>query len=359
MSQSTAAHRALGARKSRNALATEILDTGCARWPTLPSRTLARMVFKANKGVFTSIDAARQGIMYRRGRNRHKVALRTTRSRCSSQPSSAPSTPWNPQSLPRSEERPFLPHRVTVDRDTRALILGDIHLPFHNLPALTAAIEEGRRLDCRILILNGDTLDFYHLSRFQKDPRVRRPKHEIALANQLLDNLDDAFPRARKIFKLGNHDERYDHYLQANAPELFEVLAEHAGLDRLLELDDRGWEMVGQKRPIYLGKLPLIHGHEYPTPVLGPVNAARGLFLRSKASAMVNHHHQTSEHTETTIRDEMITTWSVGFLCGLHPEYARFNKWNQGAATVALDPRGRFDVRNFRIHQGRILNRAA
>lgn len=359
MSKSTAASRALGLRRSHNAIATELLDAGCARWPDLPSRTLARMLFKANKGVFTSIEGARQGVLYRRGRSKQKVALRSASSRCNSQPGTSPSTPWNPQSLPRSSEKPFLPHRVSVDRDTRALILGDIHLPFHNLPALTAAIEEGRRRDCRILILNGDTLDFYHLSRFQKDPRVRRPKHEIALGNQLLDTLDDAFPKARKIFKLGNHDERYDHYLQANAPELFEVIAEHAGLDKLLELEDRGWEQVGQKRPIYLGKLPLIHGHEYPTPVLGPVNAARGLFLRTKDCAMVNHHHQTSEHTETTIRDEMITTWSVGCLCGLHPEYARFNKWNQGSATVEIDARGHFDVHNFRIHQGKILNAAA
>lgn len=238
----------------------------------------------------------------------------------------------------------------------KALLLSDIHIPYHSISAINASLREGVRQGCKLVILNGDTLDFHRLSRFQKDPRARTPKDEIEATNQLIDVIDEWFPKASKIFKAGNHDERYDNYIATFAPELFDVVKEHASLPKLLDLDNRGWEYVTDKRPIYLGNLTVLHGHEYPTPVLGPVNAARGLFLRAKESAIVGHHHQTSEHTEPTVRDKIITTWSTGCLCELHPMYARFNRWNHGAAIVTLAKDKSFQVHNWRIHGGKLLN---
>lgn len=332
----------------------DLVREACIKWPDLPSRTLARKLFNENKGVWSTIDACRCAINKRRGRVSSRGRSAYVREII---PSTAPRLPWNPEVfLPKSEEKPFLPYLVEVARETRALVLGDIHLPYHNLPALTAALEHGRKQDCRIVILNGDTLDFHRLSRFQKDPRARKAKDEIECANQFLDCIDELFPKARKIWKDGNHDERYDNYLAAHAEEIFDLVKAHASLPKLLSLQGRGWEYVSEKRPIYLGELTLIHGHEYPTPVIGPVNAARGLFLRTKASAMVNHHHQTSEHTELSVRDKMITTWSVACLCELHPMYARFNKWNHGFAEVELACGGSFQVHNHRIHDGKLMN---
>lgn len=333
-------------------LSAQLAREVCTRFPDTPSLALARKLRHENKGVWPTLDAARMAVLYARGR-----AGKGRRANKDPVPSTAPTLPWNPEKyLPRSEERPFTPFRVSVDRPTSALVLSDIHLPYHSRAALEAALAEGRRRDCRLIVLNGDTLDFHRLSRFQKDPRSRSPKHELGAANQLLDFIDAQFPKARKIWKDGNHDERYDHYLAAHAEELFDVIKEHAALPKLLRLEARGWDHVSEKRPIHLGKLTLLHGHEYPTPVLGPVNAARGLFLRAKESAMVGHHHQTSEHTEPTIREKMITTWSTGCLCDLHPAYARFNRWNHGAATVELAKDGSFRVHNFRIHRGAVMN---
>lgn len=342
---------------SKNPLGTKLIRAGCRRWPSLPSRTLGRKLFHENKGVWASIEVARQSILYHRGRVCRVSAHRPV-VRCAAPiASTAPSRPWNPQTyLPKSDESVFTPHVIAVDRETLALVLSDIHIPYHNLAALTCALDHGRKMGCRLVILNGDTLDFHGLSRFLKDPRARSPKGELARANQLLDAIDELFPKARKIWKDGNHDERYNHYLMAQAPELFDVLAENCSLPQLLELNDRGWEYITDKRPMYLGGLTLIHGHEYPTPVLGPVNAARGLFLRAKDCAMVGHHHQTSEHTDPTIREKIITTWSTGCLCELHPAYARFNRWNHGFATIDLAKDGDFQVHNHRIHGGKLLN---
>ena len=338
---------------STNPVGTALAKQACADWPDLPSRTLGRKLMTDNPGVWSTLAAARATVLWHRGKRK------STGGHKSPNPfvSTAPSVPWNPEAyLPKSDERAFLPHVVEVASDCEALILGDIHVPYHNLPALTAALEHGRKRNCKIVVLNGDTLDFHRLSRFQKDPRARNAKGEIDRANQLLDAVDELFPKARRIWKDGNHDERFDNYLAAHAEELFDVVKDAAALPKLLELQDRGWEYVSEKRPIYLGALTLLHGHEMPAGMIGPVNAARGLFLRAKACAMVNHHHQTSEHTEPDIRGKIITTWSNGCLCELHPLYARFNKWNHGSSTVELAASGDFKVHGFRISDGKLLN---
>lgn len=335
---------------STNAHGTELVRTACHAHPGEPSLRLARKLHRAHPGVWSGVNAVRVAITRLRGR----LVDKRRRPIPAPAPCTAPRIAWNPSALPKSYEGSFVPFSFEVTHDSRALVMGDIHLPYHSLPALEATLRHGRKQGCDVVILNGDTLDFHRLSRFNKDPGSRKAVEEIAAANQLLDYIDGLLPKARKIWKDGNHEERFDHYVAEKAVELFDLVQSAASLAHLLGLADRGWEYVSQKRPIHLGHLTLIHGHEYPTPVLGPVNAARGLFLRAKRSAMVNHHHQTSEHTEPTIRDEMITTWSLGCLCDLHPQYARFNKWNHGAAIVDLAPGGAFQVRNFRIEAGRL-----
>ena len=87
----------------------------------------------------------------------------------------------------------------------------------------------------------------------------------------------------------------------------------------------------------------------HPTPMIGPVNAARGLFMRTKASSLVNHHHQVSEHVENDVRGKSIATWSLGCLCDLHPMYSRYNRWSHGYAEVTLSLSGEFVVSNIKV----------
>ena len=51
---------------------------------------------------------------------------------------------------------------------------------------------------------------------------------------------------------------------------------------------------------------------------------------------------------------KITTTWSLGCLSELHPQYAPLNKWNNGFAIVDIDGR-KFDVRNKRILNGEVL----
>lgn len=335
---------------SRNSLVHDIIVAAAKKYPDVPSRTLARMLMQDHPRMWHSLEVARKAVCLRRGKmgKAHRKKYGVVESTC-------PSVPHDPYAIPKSEEQSFDPYTLGTRDGDRALVLSDIHVPYHNTVALKAALVAGKKRKPNVVILNGDTLDFYKLSRFLKDPTKRDTKKEIELCNQLLDTIDGLFPKARKIWKDGNHDERLSLYLMVAAPELYRVAKDSINISKLLLLEERGWEYVTSKRPIYAGKLTLLHGHEYPTPVLGPVNAARGLFLRTKESALVGHHHQTSEHTEPTVRGGIITTWSTGCLCELHPEYARFNKWNHGFAEIDFGAKGAYQLHNHRIYNGKIL----
>jgi hypothetical protein len=51
----------------------------------------------------------------------------------------------------------------------------------------------------------------------------------------------------------------------------------------------------------------------------------------------------------------MVTTWSLGCLCELHPAYLPINKWNWGFGIVDIEKGGDFEVRNHTIYKGKVF----
>ena len=111
---------------------------------------------------------------------------------------------------------------------------------------------------------------------------------------------------------------------------------------------------INEKRIMKAGDLNIVHGHEFASSIISPVNIARGLYLRSKASSICGHHHRSSEHTEQDINGKIVTTWSVGCLSELHPQYMPINSWNHGFCMIDISGK-EFEVRNKRIWKGKIL----
>lgn len=234
----------------------------------------------------------------------------------------------------------------------RALILQDIHIPYHNPEAVNAAIGYGKDQDADLILLNGDIADFYAISQWEKDPRERNFGAELEATREFLAALRAEFPLARIIFKKGNHEERLDGYLIRKAPELFGIT--QFSMRNMLGLDALGIEVVEDKRPIAIGDLNVLHGHEYTFSIQNPVNPARGLFLRAGCYGMCGHFHQSSYHTEKNVQQQVVACWSNGCLCDLHPRYRPINKWMHGFAFVEVDGSGKFYVHHKVIRNGTI-----
>jgi predicted phosphodiesterase len=310
----------------------------------MPTLTLARIMYNENIELFKSVDSARSALRYIEGKvgNAQKKYLSNKDFMMNEE------RPKNPWKLPESDEAKYEPY---ILKAKKLAVLSDIHVPYHSISALECALDKiyEEKPDC--ILLNGDTVDFYGLSRFQKDPRKRSVAHELQALNEFLDVLKQF--EAKIIYKLGNHDERYEHYLMHKAPELLGI--PEFKFENLLKAGERKMNVIGEKRIIKANKLNIIHGHEYPS-VFSPVNIARGLYMKGKVSAMQGHNHQSSTHVETDMNGDIVTTWSLGCLCELNPAYMPLNKWNHGFAIVDLDQNNKdFHVRNFRIFKGKIL----
>lgn len=312
----------------------------------MPTLKLARIMYADNNILFKDVDNARQVLRRLEG----KAGAKQLKSLADKSLILTGERPKNPYNLPVSDETIWEPY---IMDGKRIFMLSDVHVPYHNIPALTAAITWAKKRNPDTILLNGDTIDFYMISRFGKDPKKRSFGGELQSFAELIAALRSEFPSARIVFKDGNHEERYNHFLYQKAGELIGV--EEFSLENLLRKRAGDIEYITNKRIIKAGDLNIIHGHEFSGGVFSPVNIARGLFLKAKVSAIQGHNHQTSEHTETDMNGRITTTWSVGCLSDLHPEYMPMNKWNHGFAFIEVEGNGDFQVHNKRIHKGEVL----
>lgn len=323
---------------------TQIVIEYLTKWGNLQSLTLAKKIYNENKEVFKNVENVRKSIRHFRAANgdaaRRKLATFDF-------------LDYNPYKLPDTDETEFFPY-IFPKEANNVLCLFDVHVPYQNNEALTAALEYGYKNNVNAIFIGGDFLDCHKAaSKYQPDPRKRDIKGEIEIGMQILEIIRNAFPNAFIFYLLGNHEERLQNYLMVKAPELFNLDMFH--LRDLMQFDRlKIQSQTCSKQTIKMGSLNVIHGHELGQSVMSPVNIARGLFLRTKTSTICGHHHQVSEHTETDLNGKLTTCWSVGTLGELHPHYLPNNKWSHGFAHVQFDE-DEFSVRNYRILGGRIL----
>ena len=303
----------------------------------MPTLKLARIMYNDNPLLFNSIDSARTILRA----IEHKMGNRKSFTKSVDMPE----RPKNPYNLPESDEAIYQPYDLKAKR---LLVLSDIHIPYHNIESLTCTFDFAKGEKPDAILLNGDTLDFFGLSRFAKDPKARSFAHELKTFKEFMDILKKTFD-AKIYFKIGNHEERYFHFLWMKAHEIVGV--DEFELENIIKSRAEGIEIIKDKRIIKAGDLNIIHGHEFGGSVFSPVNIARGLFLKGKVSAMQGHNHQTSTHVERDMNGGIVKTYSLGCLCELHPAYLPINKWNRGFAIVDIDKQ-EFNVRNFTIDNG-------
>jgi len=318
----------------------------CSKFPDAPSHSLASKLFTEYPEAFDSQESARNYVRTVRG----KIGKRSRVSNSQKELIDTAQRPSNPYALPKSYSKK---RRHVELKGNKFLILSDVHLPYQDNEALECAIAEGLKQGCDAIILNGDALDCHMISDFVKDPRKRKFKDELYSIRQFLASLRNTFPTAHIYYKEGNHEERYWRYMRIKAPELFDIDA--FDFPTLTHCDKHDVKWIDGKSKLNIGKLSIFHGHEFGKQFLPSVNVARGLFMKTKVSALCGHHHQTAEHNERDANGKFITCWGVGCLSELSPDYNPYSKYNHGFAIVEKGANGSFSVHNYRIHEGKIL----
>lgn len=335
---------------SKSTIKGDIIKKHLEKYPKMPNLRLAKFIYYSpgNEKVYKDVEDVRSLIRYYKGAKGQTSKLLADKSFV--QPKGSAFS-W--KQLPEGEKQIDWKNPTQIEGGN-CLILSDIHIPYHDNEAIHAALEFGYKKNVDTIYLNGDVLDFYQISRFTKDPRKRSFGEELELGRQFFKSLREAFPNANIYFKEGNHEVRYELYMISKAPELLNIA--EFDLANILKLDHFDIDHVGSSTWAKFGKLRIAHGHEGGKSFTNPVNAARGVFLKSYQSIIIGHHHQPAAHTENTWDGDPITCWSTGCLCDLYPTYMPKNKWQLGFAYAELtDDDGGFIVENKRILKGKVI----
>jgi predicted phosphodiesterase len=312
-----------------------------------PSRTIARDLYQMYPQLWNSLEAVRKSVLYVRGNiGEKKKVIVSPELKKYFRESRDPSIVGKEYNLnPIKIGLPDIHYKYK-----KALILSDIHIPYHDLDVLMVAIEHGVKSGIDSIYLNGDILDCAAISRFLRESYAPTISEEREMFFEFVEYLKTNV-NVPITFKMGNHEERWNVYLKRNSPELSEV--SDFSFSNFLKLDELGIDFVESRQKLYMGKLIVIHGHEFGESVFSPVNPARGLFLRAKSSVLAGHNHQTSEHHENNLKGDSMACYSTGALCQLTPNYRPFayTKWNHGFAIVEVFDDGTFHVDNLRINK--------
>lgn len=317
----------------------------------MPTRQLAKIMYSENQKLFSNVEEARSHI----GRAEGKRATGKTKESVIQTAKKLglymeESRPLNPYKLPESDANVFKPYKLPK-ANNNILFLSDIHLPYHDINALTLALDYGKSKEVNTIYLNGDIMDFYQVSFHEKDPSQRNIEYEFDTMRSFLDLLKKNLPQCKIFYKEGNHESRWERYLRQNAAAVSTM--KEFRLDVLLNLRERGVEFIRNKQLVQAGKLNMIHGNEYKGG--GGINVARTLWLRAGDNVIAGDKHKTQSGLKTNIDKSIVGTWSVGCLCDTNMDYLPFNEHNLGFAHIIVEPNGMFQVKNYSIINGKIV----
>jgi predicted phosphodiesterase len=315
--------------------------------PEMPTHQLARIMYQQYPLIWKDTESARHCLRYIEGKNGSKNKKHVSDTSYFMEKSRT----LNPYKLPSSYasvRKPFpLPKSITS-----ILLLSDIHIPYHDIKAVTAAIDYGKESEVNCVFINGDLIDFHRISKHESDLRKRSTKEEFEAADEFLATLRKEFPEIPIYWLRGNHDNRWDKYLQQKATEIWDD--HYFRLEERLGLNQKQITMISDKQLVMAGKLMITHGHLLVNS--GVAKPAKKAYEKAGQSVIMGHLHTRDYYRKNNaIRTGMGEAWITGCLCEQSPDYNPINDGQHGFAHIKIvNKDGDFSVLNYEIANGKI-----
>lgn len=264
------------------------------------------------------------------------------------------------ENVPRTTMGRHYRAHVAKRTEKTVLALYDGHFPHESPENIETAIDYAKTyFAIDTLLLGGDWADFHAISRWKSDPYKDMPFHEeIEYCENGISDIAEQFPRTKKYYIKGNHEDRLERYMWTRAPEISKLKG--MTVQEQLGLESSGFEYIDNlKRKeetgtfFSIGKLHFLHGHELG--ICPSINPARRYFMKAFDNMMCGHVHKVDEHYQKTLDDKTLGSYVVGPLCDLNPGYRPQNDWVAGFAVIEFNADGYFKVNNYKIIDGRVL----
>jgi len=209
------------------------------------------------------------------------------------------------------------------------LIINDQHIPFHDPVCEKLVFGFARKVKPHGVIVLGDLVDFYQLSRFDKDPeRANDLQDDIDIAIDYLKKLRKTLPKVKIWYVEGNHEKRLQKDLWSGKQAYASLKC--LRMPALLKLNELG--VVYFKKKAKIGDMTFIHGI-YVRKHSG--YSARAHYDKFGSTMMHGHTHRDGKFTIRTLTGHK-AVWENYCLCSLNPEYDDFPNWTQGFSLVTF-----------------------
>jgi len=239
-------------------------------------------------------------------------------------------------------------------------VISDLHIPFEDPKAIDCALDYLKAYKPNKVIIDGDLLDFYSLSTFDRCPdRKETVTDEIYSARKFLYKLRKTVGKDTKISYLhGNHENRLQRFLWRN-PELYGL--DSLELKNLLDLKKFGikevkvngdyWsELRGE---VKVGDTIIMHGD-------GRLNRAKyssnpgyaalnTLKQRVGENVIIGHTHRLAQ-IYNMVGDKNNVGIENGCLCKVSKQ-----NWQQGFTTFESSGKKSFNYRTHAINKGILI----
>ena len=203
--------------------------------------------------------------------------------------------------------------------------INDIHVPWHDVELVDAAIDLFKDIQPDLFVINGDMQDFFGLSRFNKSyERLDNLQTELDQGKEIRRALRNAMPDAQIHETLGNHEERLLTYPGFNAPALKSLNSlKPDTLMGLTELEITHWPRNGFR----LNEEFLVEHGSVVRKNAG--DTAKQRLNETLISGVMGHVHRLGQASRSGYKE--INWYETGCLCQLNPDYVTGEaNWQQG-----------------------------
>lgn len=242
---------------------------------------------------------------------------------------------------------------------SRTGIINDLHVPFHDPKLVKLVLEAFEDIGITRLIINGDFLDMYHVSRYDKKSLPFTTfEDEIYEGREMLADIRRRFPKIPIIFLYGNHEARLEAFIEKNAKAFHNFF----NLEIMLELERLDIEFYHYNYCYQLEKTNLYIQHSPPS--YGVNGARTSLLKKMDASFIYGCTHRKQVSCVTGHSGEVYTVYFNGWLGSttLTPEhqevfsYAKGHEnWQHAAAVVNVIDEKEFFVDQLEIKNYKLL----
>lgn len=218
----------------------------------------------------------------------------------------------------------------------KTVIAGDFHIPQEEKEIINSFCKFLKKEKPEILVINGDFLDFYDLSFFDKDFTDEGLfQEELDKGFNLLKRFRTILPNSEIVMTKSNHmDKRLEKFKKTLGKALYSL--RYFTIKQMLKLDELDINLVQQhiakKYIVEHGNLARKHS----------AYSAKAMLEDRGKSVFMNHTHRLGSHYKSDDGANKVGV-ECGCMCKLNPKYID-NKpnWQQGFCIIYEESVGNF-----------------